>query len=258
MEIFGKLYHVKDRLKGIFKKDFGARGTSRHTVVTLVQSYNGTQSRLKDQAEGLDYAMQMKNAQEVPVEIQQTATATFTSSAEPDQQSFDQIRGGEAIPSANAPQVNHVEQGMPQLQLEGTFSNTFLELRAPTSRELQELPLESLDSAGRYFANPIVDQDPLGEDSDVSEGSTRSSSPTLVAGQRTRSKSRGAESPEPFKSEVHVEAAEFPKESEGPRKVVISLTWENSTWTFGLGFLVVSILYAYSLYQMREISRGLQ
>lgn len=64
MKISGKLHRRSDRVKDFPKKLFGGLGTSKHTCVTLIETYIGPRFSLDEDAKNLNGAMIRKNLQE--------------------------------------------------------------------------------------------------------------------------------------------------------------------------------------------------
>lgn len=296
LKISGELRQRSDRVKEGFKKLFGGFGTSKDTCVTLVEAYVGPRFPLDEEAKRLNAAMVRKNEQETARFSGQgrgPATAPSSSSFSSGGSSR---KAGPSVPDEKKPRAAGSqdlssimptplgdEYDTPEQQEKGQsfFSDTFKAKRAPSAREEEECPLQSLVEAGQYLlGSSRSEQDPLGggDDSELegpssSSSSSISSSTTLVptAGSRGNSSTPMTTSNDLGDSSVAVEPPDagdntgpagnalsdgrLPKAKEGLWRAV--LAWNSSHQVLGLGFLVLLALYVHLISETRGMPRGL-
>lgn len=149
------------------------------------------------------------------------------------------------------------DQPLSDSQSKGHFSDTFHEKSTPSPHDEEECPLEILAEAGQYLLGSPPDQDPLGDDEDESEGSTSASSSTLVDRQGIRLDSKDPEIGKSIGNEDSVENLKSKKIYQTKSRS-FPLVWNGLNWVFGVGFLLVSILYAHLIYQVRDMPRELR
>jgi len=192
VEVSGKLYSVSDSMKVGLKKIFSPRGTGKDVSTTLVGGYKGKRWPLDEQAQGLEYAMQLENRIAVPVELPDADIPIFRTigSVEPTKAHIAGSQGvSTPIPYTAPPRPlpANISSPSPQLQQSGdinaTRSRDLGKVDQSNSTEPMELSRQNLERAGLYFSSQRSAFRERYIDT-VSEISQENSTPTLVGSQR--------------------------------------------------------------------------
>lgn len=245
-------------MKDFSKKLFGGLGTSKDTCVTLIETYVGPRFPLDEDAKNLNDAMIRKNLQEDIDRVSDINIVTTPFSSRKGRPN-DQIPPPESQGPTDITVLDQDKQERlePRSQPNGQFSDAFEKKRAPSPGEEAECPLNSLSEAGRYLLESQPAEDPLGTDEYEPEGSLSSSTPTLMASQGIRDDLKDWDAIELVDNESLDGDIDFKKIRQAILKYVPP-GWNGPNWVMGFAFLFMSLLYAYMVYQMREMSRGLR